>query len=59
MTDSCPIMDGFDFGAVGKLMQLPKDHVTSMFVAVGRAAQSAWPHPGQLPLAEVIRYNHF
>lgn len=56
--DSCP-MDGFDFDAVGKLIQLPKDHVISMFVAVGKATQPAWQRPGQLPLAEVIRYNHF
>ncbi|MFP5344568.1 MAG: nitroreductase family protein [Gammaproteobacteria bacterium] len=56
--DSCP-MDGFDFDAAGKLIQLPKDHVISMFVVVGKAVQPAWPRPGQLPLAEVIRYNHF
>jgi nitroreductase len=56
--DSCP-MDGFDFDAVGRLIQLPKDHVISMFVVVGKAVQPAWPRPGQLPLAEVIRYNHF
>lgn len=56
--DSCP-MDGFDFDAVGKLIQLPKDHVIAMFVVVGKAAQPAWARPGQLPLAEVIRHNHF
>lgn len=56
--DSCP-MDGFDFDAVGKLIQLPRDHVIAMFVVVGQAVQPAWPRPGQLPLAEVIRYNHF
>ncbi|HPO89641.1 MAG TPA: nitroreductase family protein, partial [Victivallales bacterium] len=30
--DSCP-MDGFDFDAVAKLINLPEDHVISMFVA--------------------------
>lgn len=56
--DSCP-MDGFDFDAVGKLIQLPKDHVIAMFVVVGKATQPAWPRPGQLPLPEVIRHDHF
>lgn len=56
--DSCP-MDGFDFDAVGKLIQLPKDHVVTMFVVVGRATQPAWSRPGQVPLSEVIRHNHF
>lgn len=31
--DSCP-MDGFDFDAVGKLINLPSDHVISMFVVI-------------------------
>ncbi|MCL5669257.1 MAG: nitroreductase family protein [Gammaproteobacteria bacterium] len=56
--DSCP-MDGFDFDAVGKLIQLPRDHVVTMFVVVGRATQPAWSRPGQVPLSEVIRHNHF
>jgi nitroreductase len=40
--DSCP-MDGFDFDAVGKLINLPKDHVVTMFVAIGKAAAPARP----------------
>lgn len=43
--DSCP-MDGFDFDAAGKLIQLPKDHVIALFVVVGKATQPAWPRPG-------------
>lgn len=56
--DSCP-MDGFDFDAVAKLIRLPADHVIAMFVAIGKGTKEPWPRPGQLPLADVIRYNHF
>jgi nitroreductase len=56
--DSCP-MDGFDFDAVGKLINLPEDHVIAMFVAVGKGTKDAWPRPGQLPLDEVIIHDTF
>ena len=32
---SCP-MDGFDFDAVGKLLNLPPDHAVALFVAIGK-----------------------
>ncbi len=56
--DSCP-MDGFDFDAVGKLINLPEDHVIAMFVAVGKGTKEAWPRTGQLPMDEVVIENHF
>lgn len=56
--DSCP-MDGFDFEAVGKLINLPADHVVAMFVAIGRATKKAWPRGGQLPMTEVVIENRF
>lgn len=56
--DSCP-MDGFDFDAVGKLINLPADHVIAMMVAIGKATKPAWERPGQLPLAEVVIRDHF
>lgn len=56
--DSCP-MDGFDFEAVGKLINLPNDHVIAMYVAVGKATQEAWPRGGQLPLSEVLTFDRF
>lgn len=56
--DSCP-MDGFDFDAVGKLVNLPDDHVIAMFVVVGKGTQEAWPKPGQLPLDEIVIENKF
>lgn len=51
--DSCP-MDGFDYEAVGKLINLPEDHVISMFVVVGKGIKEAWARGGKLPKEEVI-----
>lgn len=56
--DSCP-MDGFDYEAVGKLINLPPDHVVAMFVALGKGVKEAWPRGGQLPLSEVVITNRF
>ncbi|MBM4148263.1 MAG: nitroreductase family protein [Lentisphaerae bacterium] len=56
--DSCP-MDGFDFEAVGKLINLPADHVVAMFVAIGKATKDAWPRGGQLPMSEVVIKDRF
>ena len=56
--DSCP-MDGFDFDQVGKLINLPDDHVISMFVVIGKGIQDVWPRPGQLEFAEVVIENKF
>jgi nitroreductase len=55
---SCP-MDGFDFDAVGKLINLPDDHVVSMMIAVGSRSQESFPRTGKLPLAEVFIENSF
>lgn len=56
--DSCP-MDGFDFDAVGKLINLSSDYVIAMFVAVGKGTKEAWPRPGQLGLEEVVITDKF
>ncbi len=56
--DSCP-MDGFDFDAVGKLINLPQDHAIAMFVAVGKPLQPAYPRGGQLAMNEVVIQNRF
>ena len=56
--ESCP-MDGFDYEAVGKLINLPQDHAVTMFVVVGKPTQATWPLPGQLPMSEVVINNHF
>lgn len=56
--DSCP-MDGFDFDAVSKLINLPSDHVISMMIAVGKAMQGPWPRGGQLAYEEVVITDRF
>ena len=56
--DSCP-MDGFDFDAVGELINLPADHVIAMFVAIGKGTKEAWPRGGQLSLSEVVFTDRF
>ncbi len=56
--DTCP-MDGFDFDAVAKLLNLPDDHTPVMFVVVGKALKEAQPRGGQLPINEVVVYNKF
>ncbi len=56
--DSCP-MDGFDYDEVAELINLPDDHVISLFVAVGKAVQQAAPRGGQLEYSEVVIENHF
>lgn len=56
--DSCP-MDGFDFEAVGKIIQLPENHLISFMIAVGKGTQPAWPKPGQLSYEEVVIQNTF
>ncbi len=56
--DSCP-MDGFDFDEVGKLINLPSDHVVTMFVVIGKPKEDAHPRGGQLVLDEVVIKNRF
>ncbi len=56
--DTCP-MDGFDFSAVSKLLNLPADHIPTMFVVVGKALKAAAPRGGQLAMDEVVVRNQF
>jgi nitroreductase len=56
--DTCP-MDGFDFDAVAKLINLPNDHIPTMFITVGKALKPAMPRGGQLAMDEVVIHNTF
>lgn len=56
--DSCP-MDGFDFEAVGKIINLPPDHLIAFMIAIGKKTQDSWPRPGQLAYEEVVLENKF
>lgn len=56
--DSCP-MDGFDFDAVAKIIQLPADHEIAFMLAIGKKTRDVWPKPGQLDQTEVVIRNQF
>ncbi|MGY8870376.1 MAG: nitroreductase family protein [Pseudomonadales bacterium] len=56
--DSCA-MDGFDFEKVSQLVNLPDDHIVTMFVAIGKSTKNAWERPGQLKFNEVVIKNSF
>jgi nitroreductase len=56
--DSCP-MDGFDFDAVAKLLNLPADHTPAMYVAIGKGTKEAWPRGGQLTMQDAVIQNRF
>jgi nitroreductase len=56
--ETCP-MDGFDYDAVGRLINLPPDHAVAMFVVVGKPTQAAWGRPSQMPASEVVIENRF
>jgi len=55
---SCP-MDGFDFDAVAKIINLPEDHAIAFMIAIGKGTKDVWPKPGQLDLDEVMVTNRF
>jgi nitroreductase len=55
---SCP-MDGFDFDAAGKIINLPSDHAIVMFVVIGKGIQEALPRPGSLAPQDVVVIDKF
>ncbi|MDT4870061.1 Protein DrgA [compost metagenome] len=56
--DSCPMI-GFDFDAVGKLINLPDNHVIGLMVAVGKQTAEAKPRVGKLSIDEVVIRDRF
>jgi nitroreductase len=56
--DSCPMI-GFDASAVAALIHLPDDHVIGMLLTIGKAIKPAWPKPGFITKAQMIRDNTF
>jgi nitroreductase len=56
--DSCP-MDGFDFDAVARIIDLPSDHEIAFMIAIGKGTKAPWPKPGQLPLEQVMVEDRF
>ncbi len=56
--ESCPMI-GFDSEAVGKLINLPEDHVVCMMVVVGKGIQPARPKGGYISDEEVFITDKF
>lgn len=56
--DSCP-MDGFDFDAVARLINLPANQVIGLMVAVGKRTLEPKPRVGKLPLDELVLRDRF
>ena len=56
--DSCP-MDLSELDEVGKLLNLPEDHLVAMFVVIGKGIKEPWPRSGQLPRKQVVVTDRF
>jgi nitroreductase len=56
--DSNPMI-GFEPEKVAEIIKLPKDHIISMLIAVGKQTKPAMPRGGQLPLDKVIFTDKF
>lgn len=56
--DSCP-MDGFDFAAVGRLINLPDNHLIGLMIAIGKQAVAPKPRIGKLPFEDVVLRDRF
>ena len=56
--DSNPMI-GFDSEKVAEIINLPEDHVISMFLVIGKQIKPAMPRGGQLSLDEVIFKDKF
>lgn len=55
---SCP-MDGFDFNAVGTIINLPQDYIIGMMVAIGKGTLPPKPRSGPIDASEAIFYDTF
>lgn len=53
--DTCPMI-GFDAAKAAEIIGLPDDHVIGFMIAVGKAAEPAWPRPGQLAI-DAVRFR--
>jgi nitroreductase len=55
---SCPMV-GFDFDKVGKLINLPVDHVVAMFVTIGKGVKDARARDGRIAMNEAVITDRF
>jgi len=52
-------MIGFDFEEAAKIIHLPKNHIISNFIVIGKGVKEAMNRGGQLPLKEVMIKDTF
>ncbi len=56
--DSCPMV-GFDFEKVGRIINLPADHVIAMFVTIGKGIKDIWDRDGRITMDEAVITDRF
>lgn len=56
--DSCP-MDGFDFDAVGKIINKPEHYQIALMVAIGKSLSQPYPRIGKLSFDNIVKIDHF
>lgn len=56
--DSCP-MSGFDYDAVGKIINKPEHYQIALMVAIGKGIGQSYPRIGKLPLDEIVMIDRF
>lgn len=56
--DSCP-MDGFDFDAVGQLINKPEHYQIALIVAIGKGTSEPYPRIGKLPFSDIVAVDRF
>lgn len=56
--DSCPMI-GFDQKRVGNLINLPKNYLIGMMIAIGKAKKPPNPRGGQLSMEKVVFNDKF
>ena len=52
-------MIGFDPQKISKIINLPEDHVISMFMVIGKQTKPAMQREGQFPLNKVVFTDRF
>lgn len=56
--DSCP-MDGFDFEAVGKIINKPAHYQIALMIAIGKSSAEPYPRIGKLPFDQLVKTDRF
>ncbi len=52
-------LEAFDTEGIGKLINLPPDHLVAMLLVAGKNMKQAWPHLSQCNFHDVVVLDHF